>query len=399
LRLASKAKCDKSQNYPKDLIIQYVHRFHDWGKGLNVMEERHLEATGVHDVPELCRCEEKPPSLWGRHTILSGVLTLLLLAVLAAFVNWQQFWREIEACRKGYLFMGAVFHYLTYPVRGLRWRHSLNPLPISGSRAKFGLIVFFYNFVDNLVPAKLGDLYASHMARINFGVRRSEALGSIVFLRMLDAWILLSAAFIASWVLFSSRLPDSVFWVLTGGSLIAFGASAIMVVFFWLDKSLPGWIPEKLKEMVHAFRKGMWPKRSEIIPIALQTLCIWVLETLWILFLVRAFGLKPSLFEVIFLTMIPLLASAFPLTPSGTGAVELTLFSCLSVVGVPTPMAVSLTVANRFIDYWLHLGLGFLIWVIRHRLGLRTWREVPLEDSACVTPPKPALENKALNEG
>jgi type IV secretory pathway TrbD component len=43
---------------------------------------------------------------------------------------------------------------------------------------------------------------------------------------------------------------------------------------------------------------------------------------------------------------------------------------------------VSITVVNRFADYWLHIGLGLLIWAVRHVIGLRTWREVPLEDVA-----------------
>jgi uncharacterized membrane protein YbhN (UPF0104 family) len=361
------------------------------------MEDRPLERADAHETENVCGPEETPPSLWGWHTIASGVITLALLAVLASFVDWQQLWREIKSCHKGYLLLGAAFHYLTYPIRGLRWRHCLIHLPISGSRIKFGLVVFFYNFVDNMVPAKLGDLYASHMARINFGIRRSEAIGSIVFLRMLDAWIILSVALMTSWVLFSSRLPDSVFWVLIGGSIIAIGATGVMAVFFWLDRSLPTWVPDKVSGIIQAVRKGMWPRREEIFLIAMLTMIIWVLETLWIMCLLLAFGLKPGLAAAIFLTMIPLLASAFPLTPSGTGAVELTLFSCLTVVGVPTAIAVSLTVVNRFIDYWLHIGLGLLMWAMRHSLGIRTWREVPMERAACLAPAKPAVDEKALH--
>ena len=101
---------------------------------------------------------------------------------------------------------------------------------------------------------------------------------------------------------------------------------------------------------------------------------------MWIFFLALGFGLKLSAVETVFLTMIPLLATAFPVTPSGAGVVELTLFTCLRVVGISSPLAASLTVVNRFIDYWLHIGLGALIWAIRDRIGLRTWREVPLED-------------------
>ena len=79
--------------------------------------------------------------------------------------------------------------------------------------------------------------------------------------------------------------------------------------------------------------------------------------------------------------MIPLLASAFPFTPAGAGVVEITLYSCLRVVGVPVPIAGSLTVVNRFIDYWLHIVLGVIAWALRRLIGLRTWRDVQLDDT------------------
>ncbi len=340
------------------------------------MKKYLMEAKDSHIEPSLSNGFEKPPRLWGWHTILSGVGTMALLAVLATFIDWQNIWQELLACQKGYILLGAGFHYLTYPVRGLRWHHCLIPLPIHGSRTKFGLVVFFYNFIDNLVPGKLGDVYASHMARINFGIRRSEAMGSIVFLRMLDAWIILCVAFAASWPLLSAHLPNSVLWALIGGGVIALGVTTIMLVFFFLDRSLPGWVPEKIKEIIQAFRKGMWPRKGEMLPIMGLTALIWTLETLWIFFLALGFGQAFTPSELLFLTMIPLLASAFPLTPSGAGVVEVTLFSYLQVVGLSASLAGSITVLNRVIDYWLHIGLGVIVWVFRRRMDLHSWREV-----------------------
>ena len=132
--------------------------------------------------------------------------------------------------------------------------------------------------------------------------------------------------------------------------------------------------------MIHAFQTGMWPRAKELLPIAALTAIIWALEIFWIFCLTAAFDLQKSIAEAVFLTMIPLLASAFPFTPSGAGVVEITLFSCLRVVGVSSPIAGSLTVVNRFIDYFLHIGLGVITWAIRRVIGLRTWRDVTLKD-------------------
>ena len=321
------------------------------------------------------------PALWGWPTYVSIIIAIVILFFASRMVDLKQIWHEIAACDKRYVILGGLAHYATYLVRGARWRRCLIHLPVGAGIGKFSLLVFFYNFVDNLVPAKLGDVYAAHLARINFKIRRSAAMGSIVFLRMIDAWIILVLASLASWILFSVHLPKTVTWSLIGGGIIAVGATSIMLVFFLFKKRLPGWIPAKVQEMIQAFHTGMWPRPKELLPIAALTITIWALEAIWIFCLVLAFRLQIGLAEAIFLTMIPLLASAFPFTPAGAGVVEITLYSCLRVVGVPVPIAGSLTVVNRFIDYWLHIVLGVVVWALRRLIGLRTWRDVQLDKS------------------
>ena len=336
------------------------------------------------------------PALWGWPTYFSIAIAIVILIFAATRVDLKEIWREIAACDKRYVILGSLAHYATYLVRGMRWRRCLIHLPIKAGSGKFGLLVFFYNFVDNLVPAKLGDVYAAHLARINFKIRRSAAMGSIVFLRMIDAWIILMLASLASWLLFSAHLPRAVTWSLIGGGIIAVGATTIMLVFFLFKKKLPGWIPEKVQQMIQAFHTGMWPRPKELLPIAALTIIIWGLETLWIFCLVLAFNLQIGPAEAIFLTMIPLLASAFPLTPAGAGVVEITLYSCLRVVGVASPIAGSLTVVNRFIDYWLHIALGVITWALRRFIGLRTWRDVPLKESGKPDSSELAAEREIL---
>ena len=322
---------------------------------------------------------EKAPALWGWHTAISLLVTGVFLAVLAAYVDVPRLWEELSRSHKGLLLLAALSHYATYPVRGMRWRQCLAHMPVQCSNARFGLLVFFYNFVDNLVPAKLGDLYAGHLARINCGIRRSAALGSILFLRTTDAWIVLLLAVASSWSLFARHMPQTVVWVLAAGGAFALIVTVVMVTFVIFKRALPHWIPQKIQQMIKAFQAGMWPSGRALLPIAGYTVVIWVLEMLWIFLLLQAFGPSPGLTEVIFATMIPLIATAFPVTPSGAGAVELTLYTCLRIIGIPAPLAMSITVVNRFINYWLHIATGALVWAFRRRIRLRTWRDVPLD--------------------
>jgi uncharacterized protein (TIRG00374 family) len=322
------------------------------------------------------------PKLWGWHTLASIAITVALLFVLVSYVDLTQVWRELIASDKRLLIFAALSHYGTYPVRGIRWRRSLNHVPHRCGNARFGLLVFFYNFVDNVVPAKLGDIYASHLARINCGVRRSAALGSIVFLRMIDAWIVLILAASASWYLFEATFPRSVALALVIAFLIALATSAVIVAFVILKRAVPAWLPDVIRQRIGAFHTGMMPKRQEIVPILVLTVVIWSMETLWFFLLARAFHVHLNAGESLFLTMIPMIVTAFPITPSGAGAVELTLFGCLRLVNVATPIAVSVTVVNRFIDFWMHILLGAFAWIIRRPINLRTWKDSPDRDLA-----------------
>jgi uncharacterized protein (TIRG00374 family) len=341
-----------------------------------------------------CENGDPPPSIWGWHSVLSLAITLAFFVFLATRIDLGRVWREVSQSNATLVVLGALAHYATYPLRGARWRRGLVHLPVRCGNGTFSLLLFFYNAVDNLVPAKLGDVYGAHLVRINCGIRRSAALGSLVFLRMVDAWVVLVLALQASWVLFSAKLPQAVFWALIGGGIIAVAATVIILTFFLLRKPLPGWVPEKVTGIIRAFQTGMWPQPAEILPVAGLTLAIWALETLWIFSLVLGFGETLGPTETVFMTMLPLLASAFPLTPSGAGVVDVAFFSCLRVVGVASPLAVSITVVNRFIDYWLHIASGLLVWAMRKKLGFRALRDV-----AAAGPPQPGGSPAAVPRG
>lgn len=333
-----------------------------------------------------------PPRLWGWRTWASLAIAFGALGVLATRVDFAAVMREVAATRKSLVLLGLLAHYASYYFRGSRWKFVLNRTPLPASRVKYGVVVFFYNFVDNLVPAKLGDVYAAHLARINFGVRRSEALGSIVFMRMIDGWILLALAALSSWMLFADHLPPVVFWALVGGVILTLGTSAGVILLFVLNRRMPARVPEKVRRIVRDLRERMVPNRKRVAGIILVTVLIWLLEILWIYLLARAFGLDPGLATVVFVSTIPLLASAFPFTPSGTGAVELALYSCLVVVGAPTAVAASFTFLNRIIDYWLHIALGVLTWGLRRRLGMRAWTPAPATATGSAVALAPAVE-------
>lgn len=320
--------------------------------------------------------EKNELQLWGISSYVSILITVAILSFLVSRLNLPEVWRKFQETDKLFLLIAGSAHYATYYIRGMRWRSSLSRFQLEDGNSRFALMIFFYNFIDNIVPGKLADVYGSHLARINLGIGRSAALGSIVFLRMLDAWVIFFAALLSSWIIFSSRLPSSILWSLIVGGIIALGATSLLLVIAVFNKFVPSFFPERILDIIRRFHDGMLPRSVNLMPILLMTFTIWILESLWIYFLVLAYGIDLSPGKLLFITTIPLLASAFPITPSGTGLVELTLFSCLRVISIESSVAASLTVVNRFIDYWLHILLGLFLFIFRRFFHLHTWREI-----------------------
>lgn len=147
---------------------------------------------------------------WGWPTYTSLAITAAILGCLFATLDVPDIWRYIVAANPLWVALGGLAHYATYIVRGVRWRYGLAHMSPQAGARMFSLLLFFVNAVDNIIPAKLADVYAAHLVRVNGGVGRAAAFGSIVFLRMVDAWCVLGLAVVASWALFAARVPQSV---------------------------------------------------------------------------------------------------------------------------------------------------------------------------------------------
>src|SRR5262249_30056976 len=197
-----------------------------------------------------------------------------------------------------------------------------------------------------------------------------------------------------SWWLFATSLPRAVLWSLLLGVCVAGGVTLVLLVGVLSQMWLPTWLPARGQQMLRAFHIGMWPPSSQVGFIIVLTSLIWSLESVWTVSLAAAFGINVRLMQGIFLTMIPLLASALPLTPSGVGVVEVTMYSCLRLLEVSTATAASLTVVHRLIDYWLHIGVGALLWALRQPIGLRTWVEVSSPDAPGAQAPQCSLHEE-----
>ena len=173
------------------------------------------EAEEYLDAPETEEIPEQEVSLARRflnvRTIGSIVFGLALLAFLFIFVfklNWDALWQDILGANVWLLLAALLVYYLTFPIRGARWRFILARAGTTIGLAPATEILFLSWFVNCLVPAKLGDLYRAWLLKGNFGGSASRTVGTVFIERIADIIVIFVLALAAGF--WSFRGPEPV---------------------------------------------------------------------------------------------------------------------------------------------------------------------------------------------
>ena len=94
--------------------------------------------------------------------------------------------RSVKDVNPLFLILAFFSHYLSYIVRGNRWKKMIQQPGFSGGTLDLAKIIFLFQSVDCVLPAKLGDVYGAHLMKLNFSLSRSFSLGSIFLWRIID---------------------------------------------------------------------------------------------------------------------------------------------------------------------------------------------------------------------
>ena len=132
------------------------------------------------------------------------ILSFALMGVLLYFsfrgISWADFWVSLKICRWEWVLLSMLFGYLTFVIRGARWRMQLLPIdPATSFRTSYDGINIGYLF--NLVLPRAGELIkcvyiTKHSARKENGEKRAtydKVVGTMVMDR---SWDIISGAVI-----------------------------------------------------------------------------------------------------------------------------------------------------------------------------------------------------------
>jgi len=231
--------------------------------------------------------------------------------------------------------------------RGARWRALLAPIARLPYRRVLGYTYIGY-LANNVLPARLGELYRSHALGEGEGVSRPTVLGTVVVERVVDTVMVVAIASVAVLVL-------SVRGVMTSAVLLGLAFVSLLVIALGLGMAahrLPGADRvaaiiarrPRLLELARRLRVGLAVAgRPRVVAAALAfSAFAWAASTGTFLAAGQAVGVELTVAQAALLTSGVALVSIVPSGPGYVGTFELTVVAIADGFGIPRDSAFAL---------------------------------------------------------
>jgi len=231
--------------------------------------------------------------------------------------------------------------------RGARWRTLLAPIAPLRYRRVLGYTYIGY-LANNVLPARLGELYRSHALGEGEGVSRTTVLGTVVVERVVDTVMVVAIAALAVLVL-------SVRGVMSSAVLLGLAFVSLAVIALGLGIAahrLPGADRvaaiiarrPRLLELARRLRDGLAVAgRPRTLAAAIVFSAIaWAASTGTFLAAGQAVGVELSVAQAALLCSGVALVSIVPSGPGYVGTFELTVVGIADGFGIPRDSAFAL---------------------------------------------------------
>ena len=312
------------------------------------------------------------PIIKKNQLIKIAVSFLLAFLILYFFISNAQIGEIIKIISNVnflFLLMAFILFYFVLVIKSLRWKIFLKN---AGFNEKFSSIIEVYflgQFINTLLPARLGDFYKSYLMRKNFKISGSKALGTVFIDRLFDITLTIILFVLSAFAIFGKNIPSEIKKSIGLLSLLVFLILLSLVILIKKKEFIFIFIPKRFKRFFKNFQSAAYRSLNlKTFPtISLLTLIAWSCEFAILYLITRSIGLNLSIYLVMFIVIATYAIMIIPITPSGLGFVEAGIAGILLLVGVDKNIAISVALINNLISYLNQLIFGFLVYIISNK--------------------------------
>ncbi|MEZ4753601.1 MAG: lysylphosphatidylglycerol synthase transmembrane domain-containing protein [Bdellovibrionota bacterium] len=307
--------------------------------------------------------------------LLPWIITVLCIYLAFRDIDWSVFFANIGQTNKLFLLLAVILTIISYFVRAFRWKFLFPDQAISYKHSVKVLFLGF--FMNNLLPARAGELVRAHFGAKVTKQKRTLVLGTIASERLADGLTISFLFTLFGWQLSGSGKLNAMFYVSGFFALVILGVFAVLTfkdsLFKIIDK-----ITEKFdhkasdytNDRIQTFINSLSPVCSlKTAPrIALWSLIIWLIELFVYWAVINAFGATLSVsLCVLFLAAVNF-SSLIPAAPGGIGVIEALASAVLVSAGIDKELALAMVMVQHIIQI-LVVGIAGAWVMAQWRIG------------------------------
>ncbi|WP_048152115.1 lysylphosphatidylglycerol synthase transmembrane domain-containing protein [Palaeococcus ferrophilus] len=274
--------------------------------------------------------------------------------------------RSLDGRALELLGMAVATYYLSVLIYALRWKIVLNGMGRSIPLMELLKIHLSSIFVNNVTPMSRGG---GEILRVTWVSKKHKvpvalSTASILYERISEVIPLLILTLLGA----SYFATHIVAFVVLGG------IAAVLLWFKWdgvvmLSVRLFR-VSLRQDDLVRMLELKKKPTVS-ILTVGLSS-AVWLLDVTRLKLIAMAFGWDPPLTFLAIVSLANLLFGLMAFTPGGIGIVEGGLLGTLTYFGIPSTLALSVTLIERFISYVSSTVVGFMALVASG--GVEVWK-------------------------
>ena len=291
--------------------------------------------------------------------VLIGALFLWLALRQTSMEEVLAVFRQLNP---SWLAIGLLFYGLDLALRAARWRLLLMGIKVLDYRSVFTALIVGYS-VNNLLPARMGELYRAHFAGRRCGISRAAAFGSIVIERALDGTVVILCLLIGMlWVPLHRTLS-----ILAVTSIFVYVGLALSMLL--LQKQVLRIFTGRplLQSKIIGFFKGLnVVKGSHFGQSTTLSLFIWILEALTFWAVLQALGVRLGWQAVPLVLGVVSLSTLLPSAPGFVGTYQYAYAFVLTLLGYTATQGVAAAAAFQIFLMGPLTVAGILVHVYCH---------------------------------
>ena len=282
-------------------------------------------------------------------TFIRGLIGILIGAVFLWLALGQTSLEEVKTILSqsnvGWLFIALGFYAADLLVRISRWRTLLREVKTLSFQS-VGIALLVGYAANNIMPARLGELFRADFAGRRYQLSRSAVVGSIFVERVLDGLIVVLC-------LVLGRLFVSEQAVLN--SLTAISALLFLGIFIalWLlsRERRHDWLaslPPAINSRIQSFRQGLSVMRGNGFGRVVNlSLIVWLLEGITFWAVLKAVGVSLGWQQMLSVVGVASLSSLIPSAPGFVGTYQYAFAFTVSLFGYEPARGIAAATATQ----------------------------------------------------